>query len=72
MVLEFADSKVLRSVTPANSEGNFLVIQNLELTKHPDIAGRGEPSEVDALRSHPLDWQLSLRGFVVRVVLNPP
>ena len=42
------------------------------VTKHPDITGRRESPEVDALRGHPLDGQLSLRRLVVRVVLDPP
>lgn len=32
------------------------------LTKHPHIAGCGEPSEVDGLWSHPLDGQPGNRG----------
>ena len=72
MVFVFENSKSIRNATPANSEGDFLIILVPELTEHPDITGRGEPSEVDALRGHPLDWQLPLRGFVVGVVFNPP
>lgn len=32
------------------------------LTKHPHVAGCGEPSEVDGLWSHPLDGQPGNRG----------
>ena len=35
----------------------------LFLTKHPNIAGGGEPPEVDALGGHPLDRQLSLASL---------
>lgn len=31
--------------------------------EHPDVAGGGEPPEVDALRRHPLDGQLPLGGL---------
>ena len=41
------------------------------LTEHPDITGRREPPEVDALRGHPLDRQLALGRLVVGVVLDP-
>lgn len=34
----------------------------ISLTKHPHIAGGGEPSEVDGLWSHPLDRQPGNRG----------
>ena len=43
----------------------------MSLTKHPDVTCSCEPSEVDALRSHPLDRQLALAGLVVGLVVNP-
>ena len=42
------------------------------LTKHPDVAGGGEPAEVDALGRHPLDGQLALARLVVCVLVYPP
>ena len=42
------------------------------LTKHPDVAGGGEPAEVDALGRHPLDGQLALARLVVGVLVYPP
>ena len=32
-------------------------------TKHPDVAGGGEPPEVDGLGGHPLDRQLTLTSL---------
>ena len=39
------------------------MLLKLLLTKHPDVAGGGEASEVDALGGHPLDGQLPFAGL---------
>ena len=49
---------------------NEISLMTKKLTKHPDIAGRGEPPEVDALRGHPLDGQLALGSLQTCLVIT--
>lgn len=47
--------------TPLISLHWAVVVECHKLTKHPDITGCGETSEVDGFRGHPLDRQPSNR-----------
>ena len=60
LILILAHLGVFHPLERFHSQHEYLPDADAE---HPDVAGRGEPPEVDALRRHPLDGQLPLGGL---------